>query len=135
AAAPAARILVAEADVAARRDAVEALRHDLALVDPDLHTDAARGGARLDEAVVDVRPDRVERHAALVVGLAPAHLAAAETARALDLHAGCAGSDRARERALHRAAEGDAIRELLGDRLRDELRIELGALDLVDVDV
>ena len=34
-----------------------------------------------------------------------------------------------------RAPERDAILELLRDRLRDELRVELGALDLVDVDV
>ena len=117
------------------RDALEALRHDLALVDPDLDADAAGRGARLDEAVVDVGADRVQRHATLVVRLAAAHLAAAEAARALDLHAGRAGADRDRERALHGAAERDAVRELLGDRLRDELRVELRALDLVDVDV
>ena len=74
----------------------EALRHDLALVDPDLDADAAGRGLRLDEAVVDVGADRVQRDAALAVRLAPAHLAAAEAARALDLHAGRAGADRAR---------------------------------------
>jgi hypothetical protein len=35
----------------------------------------------------------------------------------------------------HRAAEADTVLQLLGDRLRDELRVELGPLDLVDVDV
>ena len=39
------------------------------------------------------------------------------------------------QRALHRAAEGDAVLELLGDRLGDELGVELGALDLEDVDL
>src|SRR3712207_2005792 len=39
------------------------------------------------------------------------------------------------ERALHRAPEGDAVLQLLGDRLRDELGVELGALDLEDVDL
>src|SRR6185437_16053499 len=104
-------------------------------VDPDLDADAAGRRLRLDEAVVDVGADRVQRHATLAVLLAPAHLGAAEAARALDLHAGGAGADRARERTLHRAAERNAIRQLLRDRLRDELRIQLGALDLVDVDV
>src|SRR4029079_9241079 len=112
-AATAARVLVAEADVAARRDAVEALRHDLALVDPDLGADAAGGGARLDEAVVDVGADRVQRHAAFVVGLAPAHLTAAEAARALDLHACCTRADRACERAAPRAAGRAAGRKPL----------------------
>ena len=61
-------------------------------------------GPRLDEAVVDVGADRVQRDAALAVSLAPAHLAAAEAARALDLHAGRARADRARRaRASSRA--------------------------------
>src|SRR5512144_2110746 len=37
----------------------------LALVDPDLHADAAEGRAGLVEAVVDVRTERVQGHAAL----------------------------------------------------------------------
>src|SRR5579884_2776117 len=36
-----------------------ALGHDLALVDPALHADAAEGGGRLVEAVVDVGPQCV----------------------------------------------------------------------------
>src|SRR5581483_7942437 len=131
-AAAAARVLVAETRVAGR-DALVALGHDLALVDPDLHPDAAVRRLRLDEAVVDVRADGVERDASLAVGLAPAHLAAAETAGALDLHAGGAGADRGRERALHRAPERDAVGELLGNRLRDELRVQLRA-QRVDLD-
>ena len=114
---------------------VEALGHDLALVDPDLDADAAEGRLRLGEAVVDVRTQRVQRDAALGVGLRARHLRAAEAAAAGDLHALRAGADRRRERALHRTAEAHAILELLGDRLCDELRVELGALDLVDVDV
>src|ERR671935_223247 len=113
----------------------EALRHDLALVDPDLHADPAEGRLRLDEAVVDVRPDRVQRDAALRVRLAATHLGAAEAAAADDLDPVRAGADRGGQRALHRAPEAHAVLELLGDRLRDELRVELGPLDLVDVDV
>jgi len=36
---------------------------------------------------------------------------------------------------LHGALEVDLVLELFGDRLCDELCVELGALDLVDVDV
>jgi hypothetical protein len=43
--------------------------------------------------------------------------------------------DRARQRALHRAPEGDAVLQLLGDRLGHELGVELGPLDLEDVDL
>ena len=127
-------ILVAEPRVLLR-EALVALRHDLALVDPDLDADPAERRLRLAGAVVDVRADRVQRDAALRVALDAAHLAAAETAAALDLHAVGAGAHRRGERALHRAPEADAVLELLRDRLGDELRVQLGALDLVDVDV
>ena len=58
-----------------------------------------------------------------------------EAAGGGDLDPLSAGPHRRRERALHRATEADPVLELLGDRLRDELRVELGPLDLVDVDV
>ena len=87
------------------------------------------------EAVVDVRTQRVQRHAAVGVALGARHLGAAQAAGDLDLHALGAGAHRARQRALHRAAEGDPVLELLGDRLRDQARVELGSLDLEDVDL
>src|SRR6185503_17852183 len=112
-----------------------ALGHDLALVDPALHADAPERGPGLVEAVVDVGAHGVQRHAAVRVALGARHLRAAEAAGNLDLAALRARAHRARERALHRAAERDAVLQLLGDRLRDELRVELGALDLEDVDL
>src|SRR5579884_4111280 len=136
AAAPAGRVLLAEAKLLPPAgDAAVALGHDLALVDPDLDADPARRRPRLGEAVVDVGPDRVQRHAPFRVLLGAAHLGAAEPARAAHLHARGAGADRGGERALHRAPERHPVLELLGDRLGDELRVELGPLDLVDVDV
>src|SRR5439155_1404480 len=128
-------ILLAEPRLLGAGHALEALGHDLALVDPDLHADAAEGRLRLDEPVVDVGADRVQRNAALGVHLGAAHLRAAQPAAADDLDPVRTGADPGGERALHRAPEAHAVLELLGDRLRDELRVELGALDLVDVDV
>ena len=125
-AAAAAEVLVAAGAVA--------LGHDLALVDPALDADPAGRGPRLDEAVVDVGAQRVQRDAAVGVALGARHLGAAEAAGDLDLDALRAGAHGGGERALHRAAEGDAVLELLGDRLGDQLRVELGALDLADVD-
>src|SRR3954453_8108867 len=112
-----------------------ALRHDLALVDPALHADAPERRARLVKAVVDVGAQRVQRDAAVGVALGACHLGAAQAPRDLPLAALRARSHGARERALHRAAERDAVLQLLGDRLRDELGVELGALDLEDVDL
>src|SRR5262249_16180585 len=135
AAAPTGLVLVAKPELAASGHAFEALRHDLALVDPDLDADAAEGRLGLGEPVVDVSADRVQRDAALRVALGAAHLGTAEAAAAHDLDAGGAGTHGRGQRALHRAAEADAVLKLLGDRLRDQLRIELGSLDLVDVDL
>src|SRR5205814_3275390 len=39
-----------------------------------------------------------------------------------------------RSRLSHRAAEGDALFELHRDRLANQLRVELGLLDLLNVD-
>src|SRR5690606_24766985 len=60
---------------------------DVALVDPDLHADTAEGRLGLEEAVVHVRAERVQGHAALAVELRAGHLGAAEAAAALDLDA------------------------------------------------
>ena len=130
-------ILLAEPPLGARpfADPLVAGRHDLALVDPDLDADPAEGRLRLREAVVDVGPQRVERHPPLGVRLGARHLAAAEAPPARDLHTLGAGADRRRERPLHRAAEAHAILELLRHGLSHELGVQLRALDLVDVDV
>src|SRR5204863_7235901 len=128
-------ILVAEPRVGLLRRALVTRRHDLALVDPDLDADPSGRRLRLSEAVVDVGADGMQRHSALGVALGAAHLAAAEPAATHDLDALRSGADRGGERALHRAPEADPVLELLRDRLCDELRVELGPLDLVDVDV
>src|SRR5262249_6582760 len=102
AAASAARlILVAEPRVLGGRRALVALRHDPALVDPDLDADPSDRRLRLGEAVVDVGADRVERDAALRIGLTPAHLATAEPSAADDLDPLGARAHRRREGALH----------------------------------
>src|SRR4051812_13020385 len=106
---------------------------DLALVDPDLHADAPERGAGLGVAVVDVGPQRVQRDAALAVPLLAAHLGAAEATAALHPDAEGAGLHRGLHRSLHRAAEADSTRELVGHALRDQRRVELRLLDLLDV--
>src|SRR5205085_9453548 len=115
--------------------AAVALGHDLALVDPALHANAPERRPGLVEAVVDVGAHGVERHAAVRVALGAGHLGAAQAPGDLHLAALGTGAHRTGERALHRPAERHAVLELLGDRLRDELRVELGTLDLEDVDL
>src|ERR687897_2228671 len=108
---------------------------DLALVDPDLHADAAEGRLGLVEAVVDVGAEGVQGHAALAVELRTRHLGAVETTRALDPDALGTRAHRGLHRLAHRAAELHTTRELLGDTLGDQLRVDLGVLDLEDVEL
>src|ERR687890_989693 len=106
----------------------------VALVDPDLHADAAEGGPGLVDAVVDVRPEGVQRHAALAVELRPAHLGAAQATGALHPDALDLRAALGRLHGLaHGAAEADPAGELLGDALGDQLRVGLGVLHLEDV--
>src|SRR5205085_4307342 len=97
--------------------------------------DAPEGGAGLGVAVVDVGAQRVQRDAALAVPLLAAHLGAAEATTALHPDAERAGLHRRLHRTLHRATEADAAGELVGDALGDQGRVELGLLDLLDVEL
>ncbi len=77
----------------------------------------------------------MQRHAALAVPLGAGHLGAAEATRALDPDAEGAGLLGVLHRTLHRPAEGDAAGELVGDALGDQRGVELGLLDLLDVEL
>src|SRR6266536_1312471 len=111
-------------------------RYGVALIDPDLHADAPEGGTRLEEPVLDVGAQRVQRYPALPVELAAGHLGAAQAPGALHPDA---LDDRVLHGRLHRLAhrptEADPAGQLLGDALRNQLGIRLGALDLKDVEL
>src|SRR5690606_35488029 len=108
---------------------------DLALVHPHLHADDSVRGARFAEAVVDVRTQRVQRHATLAIPLRTRDLGAVQATGDVHLDAERAEAHRALYRALHRAAEHDAALDLLGDRFGDQLRVEFRLAHLGDVDV
>ena len=98
----------------------------VAVVDPDLHADLAERGLGLGGAVVDLRAERVQRHAALAVPLATRHLGAAQPATGLHPDAQGAGAHGGLHGSTHRAAEGDTTDELLGDALRQQRGVGLG---------
>src|SRR5688572_23296858 len=108
---------------------------DLALVDPDLDADDPVGRRRFREAIVDVRAQGVQGHAALAVPLRAGDLGAVQAAADVDLDAQRAQAHRVADGALHRAAEHDAALELLRDRFGHQLRVELRLADLGDIDV
>src|SRR6185312_5612114 len=95
----------------------------------------AEGRAGLVEAEVDVGAQRVQRDAALAVELRARHLRAAQAARALHPDALRARLERRLHGLAHRTTERHPARQLLGDTLRDELRVDLRRLHLEDVEV
>src|ERR1019366_1867843 len=98
-----------------------------------LHTDAAEGGLGLAEAVVDVGPEGVQGHAAFAVRLLAGHLGTAQATGALDADPEGAGLLHRLDGSLHGPTEGDAAGQLVADPLGDEGGVQLGLLDLLDV--
>ena len=92
--------------------------------------------AAVAKTVVDLGAQRVQRHATLAIPLATAHLSAAQTAGHWipedALGTALAGSGL--NSLAHSATEGNAAHQLLGHGLSDQLGVELGALDLDDLD-
>src|SRR3989442_9040709 len=111
------------------------LGQHLALEDPDLHADGAVGRVGGGPAIVDVGADRVQRHPAVAVPLAPCDLTAAQPARAGDPDTVRAQPQRRGHGLLHGPPERHALLELQRDVLGDELRVQLGMDDFLDVEV
>src|SRR6185312_11485640 len=109
------------------------LRSYVALVDPDLHADAAEGGLGFELAVVDVRTQGVQRHTAFAVELLAGHFCPAQTTGALYADALGTCAHCRLHGLLHRAAESHTRSKLLGDALGNKLGFDLGVLDLEDV--
>src|SRR5450755_4374949 len=110
------------------------VRHHFALEHPDLDSDDTVRRFRFRETVVDIRTQRVEWHPSLAIPLATRDFDAVQASRAHDLDALRAKAHRVLHCALHGAAEHDALLELLRDRVGDELRVDLGLADLLDVE-
>jgi hypothetical protein len=108
---------------------------DHALVDPDLHADAAEGRGGLGEAVVDVGAQGVEGDAAVLVLLGARHVGASQAAGDADLAALGPALDGVRDGHLDRLAEGPAVLELPRDVLGDDLGVRIGLLDFLDLDL
>src|SRR5690606_8739107 len=96
-------------------------------------TNDAVGGLGFRGAVVDVGAQRVQRHATFSVPLGAGDLDAVQTTGAHDLDALGTQAHGVLHRALHGAAEHDALLELLGDRVGDQLGIDFGLAHFLDV--
>src|SRR6056297_759503 len=105
-----------------------------ALENPDLDADHAVSGPGFGEAIIDLRPESVQGHAALAVPLRTRDFRTVEPPADLDLHALGAEAHGVGHGALHGAAEHHATLELLGDSLGHQLRVQLRLADLGNVD-
>src|SRR3954464_6939814 len=107
---------------------------DFALEDPDLDAAGAERRERGGYAVIDIRTQRVQRHATFAIPFHTRDFRTAQTTRAVDTNAFGAETHGRLHCPLHRTAERNAALELLRDRLGDQGRIELRLADFDDVD-
>src|SRR5215475_6423367 len=108
--------------------------HDVTAVDPNLDADDAEGCVGLGEAVIDVGAQRVQRQTPVQRPFRPRDLGAVQTARDADLDAERAEALRLVNRFAHGAAKRNTLLQLLRNLFGLELGVQLGLLDLADVD-
>src|SRR5262249_953016 len=112
-----------------------AQRHQaFALIEPHLDPDLTVGRVRLGKSVIDVGAQGLQRQLPVQVPLRPRDFGAVQTAGHANLDAACAEPERGFHGFSHRAAERHALLELHGDRFGNQLGIELGFLDFLNVD-
>src|SRR5690625_7073163 len=99
------------------------LVRDIALINPNLHTDAAESRTSFIEPVGDIRAQSVQGYATLAVELAAAHLGTAKTAGALHSDALDTGAASRLDRFTHGAAQGEPGCELFSYALGNKLCI------------
>src|SRR5690625_164594 len=110
-----------------------AVAHDFAVEDPHLDADDAVGGLCPCRAVINVRPQSLERNATVRIPLRARLFGSSETAGAADLDALGAGFHNALDGLLHRPAEGEAAFQLIGDALGYQLGVGVRVRHLLDV--
>src|SRR5262249_11565197 len=107
----------------------------VAFANPALHAKFAIDSAGLGKAVINIRAQRVQGHAAFMVHFNAGQFGAAETTGAADFDPIGAKIHGRLNRFLHGAAEGNAALELDGNIFSDQLRVEFGGLDFKNIDV
>jgi hypothetical protein len=102
-----------------------ATRHLVPVVDPDLHAADPERGLGLGGTEVDLGAQGVQGHAALAVPLTAAHLGASEAPGHGDPDAQGTRTHGGLHATAHRATEGHAAGELLGDALGQQRGVRL----------
>src|ERR671919_520970 len=106
-----------------------------ALEDPHFHADRAVGGVGRRQPIIDLGADRVERHPAVAVPFTARDLTATQPPSAGDPDAVGAQPQRRRHRFLHGPPKRHPLLQLERDVFGDELGVQLGMDDLLDVEI
>src|SRR5664279_1760374 len=106
-----------------------------ALVNPHFDTDSSKGGQSFGFGEVDHGAQRATRHAPFALPLTASHICPRETTADFNLDTLAALAHRLANRAFDGAAVPDTTLKLLGDVLGDELRVEVGLLNFVHLDL
>src|SRR5215469_4825095 len=115
--------------------ALSARRYFLALINPALHADDPVSGVGLRESEIDVGAQRLQRQTALQVPLFARDFRAVQSAADVHLYTLATETQRGINRLPHGPAEGHALFELQGNRLRHQLRGQLRTMHFLNVDV
>src|SRR5262249_8715428 len=110
-------------------------RQNFALVNPALHADDSIRRLSLGEAVIHVRPQRMQRQTALQIPLGTRDFRAIQTSAHPDLDTLRAEPQRRIHGLSHRAPKRDSFFKLHRDSAGNKLRVELGPMNLLDIDV
>ena len=108
---------------------------DFTLEHPDLDTDDAVRRCCFRRCIIDVGTQRMKRHATFAIPFTTGDFRTIQTTRAHDLDALGTKAHGVLHRALHGTTEHDALFELLGDRVGNQLRIKFRLADLFDADM
>src|SRR5437868_10223342 len=111
------------------------LSQNLATINPALHADYAIGRLGFGETVIDVGSQRVQRQPPLQVPLGAGDFVAVQAPADPHLDSLAPEAQRRIHGFAHRPAEADALFELQRDRLGYQLRIELGLVHFLNIDV
>src|SRR5215510_13281207 len=109
--------------------------HLLAAIDPNFDSDHAKSRSRLRESIIDIRPQRVKRKPSLQVPFGARDLGPVQPSRHAHLDSLRTKSLGVLDRSPHRPPKSDSLLELLGNLLSLKLRVQLGLMNLLNVDV
>src|SRR3954452_24835979 len=106
-----------------------------ALINPNLDANIALGSTGFHKTVIDLCPQSAERDRSGDCFFTAGHFGSAQPAGQLNLDSLGTGFHCLFEHAFHRAAETGSLRELFGNFLRHQMRLQLRSRDFLDLDV